>query len=125
MNQRVDFITFATTDLDAVRRFYRDGLGWSPLLDVPGEIVFFQVGHGLTLGLFDATKFAADMNRPDEAAPISGITLSHNVESPEAVRATVAAAVAAGATMIKEPQGSEFGGFHAHFADPNGIIGEI
>ncbi|MBP0457874.1 VOC family protein [Streptomyces montanisoli] len=123
MEQRTDFLTFSTADLDAARAFYRDGLGWTPLLDVPGEIVFFQVGHGLVLGLFDAEKFAEDLGVRD--APIRGVTLSHNVEGPEAVRAAVERAVAAGGTVLKEPQEAAFGGYHAHVADPNGLVWEI
>jgi len=125
MRPRVDFITFATRDLDAVRAFYSDGFGWSPLLDVPGEIVFYQVGHGLTLGLFDVAKFSADLGRTEDAVPISGVTLSHNLDGPDAVRATFDAAIAAGATSLKEPQCAAFGGFHAHVIDPTGIIWEI
>lgn len=123
MEQRTDFLTISTADLDAARAFYRDGLGWTPLLDVPGEIVFFQVGHGLVLGLFDAKKFADDLGVRD--APISGVTLSHNVDGPEAVRAAVERAVAAGGTVLKEPQEAAFGGYHAHVADPNGLVWEI
>ena len=125
MRPRVDFITFATRDLDAVRAFYTDGFGWTPLLDVPGEIIFYQVGPGLTLGLFDVAKFSADLGRVEDPVSISGVTLSHNVDGPDAVRATVEAALAAGATALKDPQYAEFGGFHAHIIDPTGIVWEI
>ncbi|MDQ3153037.1 MAG: VOC family protein, partial [Actinomycetota bacterium] len=43
MHQRIDFITLGVPDLDVARRFYVDGLGWQPLLDVPTEVLFFQV----------------------------------------------------------------------------------
>jgi len=125
MEPRADFITIATANLDAARAFYRDGLGWTPLLDVADEIIFFQIGHGLVLGLFDAVKFTGDMNAGDAPAVVSGLTLSHNENSPEAVTATFDAAVAAGAASVKEPQYADFGGFHAHFADPNGLVWEI
>jgi hypothetical protein len=51
MEQRVNFVTVATPDLDTARRFYVDGLGWTTTLDVPGEILFFQIGPGIMLGL--------------------------------------------------------------------------
>lgn len=124
MDQHTDFLTFAAADLDAARAFYRDGLGWTPLLDVPGEIVFFQVGHGLVLGLFEAHAFASDLALP-ATPPISGVTLSHNVQSPQEVRDAVATALAAGGSLVKEPQRAAFGGFHAHVADPNGLVWEI
>ena len=103
MEQRVNFVTFATVDLDAARSFYQQGLGWQPLLDVPDEIVFFQIGPGLVLGLFGAGKFDADLNREASDSSISGVTLSLNVDSPEAVDDVFRAAVAAGATVVKSP----------------------
>lgn len=119
------FVTLATADLAAAQRFYVDGLGWSPLLEVPGEVLFFQVAPGLVLSLFDSAAFTADLGRTPGATPVSGVTLSHNVDSPERVRAVVAAATAAGATVLKEPQGASWGGYQAHVADPNGVVWEI
>ena len=65
MEPRVHFLTLSTPDLGAARAFYAEGLGWAPLLDVPGEILFFQVAPGLVLGLFDAGRFAEDLGVPD------------------------------------------------------------
>jgi catechol 2,3-dioxygenase-like lactoylglutathione lyase family enzyme len=126
MERIASFITVATADLDAARTFYVERLGWSPLVDVPGEILFFQVGFGVTLGLFEAENFAADLGAaPGSALPVTGLTLSQNVGSSAEVDATMAAAQAAGATVVKPPQIAAFGGYHGHFADPNGLIWEI
>jgi len=121
----VHFITVAARDLDAARRFY-GALGWEPRLDVPGEIVFYRSAAGQLLGFFDAESFARDAGTPGAAPVTTGLTLSHNVGSREAVVALVAAMVAAGGTVRKEPQEGEFGGvFHAHVADPNGLVWEV
>lgn len=125
MDQRLHFLTLATPDLAAARGFYRDGLGWTALLDVPGEIVFFQLAPGLVLGLFDAEKFVEDVEGAITDPSTSGLTLSHNVDSPESVDALIDAALAAGATLVKAPQHAAFGGYHGHFADPNGVVWEI
>jgi catechol 2,3-dioxygenase-like lactoylglutathione lyase family enzyme len=126
MEPRLHFLTFATRDLDAARAFYRDGLGWAPLMDVPGDILFFQVAPGLLLGLFDAAKFDEDREAETPTPGVSGVTLSHNVGSPEEVLATIDRLVAAGGTVTKPPKVSPFGGiFAAHVADPNGIVWEI
>ncbi|WP_159945173.1 MULTISPECIES: VOC family protein [unclassified Nocardiopsis] len=126
MKQQVHFLTLATADLDAARAFYRDGLGWEPLVDVPGEIVFFQVAPGMVLGLFDAEKFDRDLGRPPGTAGVSGLTLAHNVDGPEEVEWTVRAMAAAGAKVLTPPRPGEFGGvFHAHVEDPNGVVWEI
>ena len=126
MDQSLNFITVSTADLDAARSFYITGLKWHPLMDVPGEIIFFQVAPGLVLGLFDAEKFNADIATGADYSSVSGLTLSHNVDSPEAVREVVDAMQRAGGTVLKTPQASAFGGiYHAHVQDPNGIIWEI
>lgn len=132
MDQRLHFITFATPDLDRARSFYKDGLGWDPLMDVPGEIIFFQVGPGLMLGLFDAEKFKQDLNSDVSTSStvstssVSGVTLSHNVDSAAEVSSTIDQLVSAGATVVKPAQASAFGGiFHGHVKDPNGIVWEI
>jgi uncharacterized protein len=126
MERSANFVTVATADLDAARAFYVEGLGWSPLLDVPGEILFFQVGSGVTLGMFEAGNFAADLGvAPGSVLPITGLTLSQNVGSSAEVDQVIAAAQAAGAAIVKVPQQAAFGGYHGHFADPNGLIWEI
>ncbi len=78
------------------------------------------------LGLFDAEKFNRDLATVEDRSTVSGVTLSHNLGSPDEVRETVRAMVDAGATVLKAPQEGEFGGiFHAHVEDPNGIVWEI
>jgi catechol 2,3-dioxygenase-like lactoylglutathione lyase family enzyme len=133
MDQRVDFITLATANLDAARDFYVGGLGWTPTLDVPGEILFFQIGPGLMLGLFDAVRFQDDLalhpnvGLESALAPprISGVTLAHNVHSAAEVDRLFENAVRAGASVVKPPQAASFGGYHAYIADPNRVTWEI
>jgi len=125
MDPRLHFVTLACPDLDAARQFYTIGLGWHPLADVPGEIIFYQMAPGLVLGFFNAESFNRDLGRTG-TAHVSGTTLSHNVGSPDEVKQTVTAWIAAGGTVLKAPQAGEFGGiFHAHVRDPNGVIWEI
>jgi catechol 2,3-dioxygenase-like lactoylglutathione lyase family enzyme len=126
VDPRLSLLTLAVDDLDAERRFYLDGLGWTPALDVPGEVLFVQVGHGLLLALFGAADLAADMGvDPASVVPGAGFTLAHNVGSEDEVRAVVDRAVAAGATVVKEPQPAVFGGLQAYLADPAGVVWEI
>ncbi|WP_409332490.1 VOC family protein [Trujillonella humicola] len=126
MQPRLDLLTVAVPDLDAARRFYVDGLGWTPALDVPGEVLFVQVNAGLLLALFGAADLAADMGVPAGDVVVGGgFTLAHNVGSPEEVRQVVADAEAAGARVVKPPQQAAFGGFHAYLTDPGGVRWEI
>ena len=130
MKQEINFLTFASQNLPAVRTFYTDGLGWAPLLDVPGEIIFFQIAPRMTLGFFDSAKFAEDLG---DTAPAQlrnssprGVTLAHNVDSRDEVASVIDALVRAGGRVLKPATDSAFGGtFHGHVLDPNELIWEI
>lgn len=125
MKQNLHFVTLATLDLDATRAFYGT-LGWTPLIDVEDEIVFYQVAPGMVLGFFDAEKFGQDLATSTDHSRLGGVTLSHNVESPAEVHALAGSMNAAGGVVLKQPQAGQFGGiFHAHVQDPNGVIWEI
>lgn len=102
MKQQLHFVTVAATDLDATRRFY-GALGWAPLLDVEGEIIFYQSAPGQLLGFFLADKFNEDLAAPGDHSQVSGITLAHNVDSPEDVTALAGTMSAAGGAVLKPP----------------------
>jgi uncharacterized protein len=126
MQPRIDLLTLAVDDLDAERRFYLDGLGWQASLDVPGEVLFLQLNHGLLVGLFGADDLAQDMGAHRGSVRVgAGFTLAHNVGSAAEVREVLARAEAAGATVVKPAQDAAFGGYHAYFADPDGIRWEV
>lgn len=126
MKPRVDLITIGVPDVAAARRFYVEGLGWQPLFEVPGEVVFLQVGHGLLLSLFGASDLARDIDPSRTAAGgIGDVTLAHNVGSDDEVRAMLADAARAGAEILKPAQAAEWGGFHGYFADPAGLRWEV
>lgn len=122
MNQQLNLVTLGVEDLEASRRFYSHGLGWTPLLDLD-EIVFYQVGKGLALALFPLTDLGADTGHPATAG--ASFTLAQNLDSPAEVDEAVQRAQAAGATVLKEPQRAAFGGYHGYFADPDGHRWEV
>ena len=127
MRPRVDLVTLGVSDLDAARRFYVDGLGWQPTLDIPGEIIFLQIGHGLLLGLFGAEALEQDIDAASPAAPggPGSMSLAQIVETEPEVLEILEQAKAAGGTVLKEPQHAAYGGFHCYFADPFGFRWEI
>lgn len=126
MDPRVSIITLGVPDLAEARAFYVDGLGWPPTFEVPGQVVFLQVGHGLMLSLFGAEDLAADAHGPGVPGPTpAGFTLAHNVGSAVEVDEVLARATAAGATLVKGAQPTEWGGYHGYVADPAGTLWEI
>lgn len=128
MEQRIDIITLGVHDLVAAREFYVDGLGWDIALEVPGDIVFVQVNHGLLLAFYGADDLAADV-KPGATAPAlhapPPMSLAQVVADETEVVAVCDRARNAGATILKEPQGADFGGFHCYFADPSGFHWEV
>jgi catechol 2,3-dioxygenase-like lactoylglutathione lyase family enzyme len=127
MDQAVSFFTVSTPDLNAAWTFYVEGLGWEPLMNVPGEVIFFQVAPGVVLGFFEAGHFVADLGEQGASADPKpgGFTLAHNVDSPEEVDRVLAEAKSAGGNIVKPGQYASFGGYHGHFADPNGVLWEV
>lgn len=125
MDQRISFVTLAVTDLDATRRFYVDGLGWTPELDVPGEVLMIRAGEHLLLSLWDVDHFEAEVGRIARADGVPPFTLAHNVPTREEVDAVLETARAAGADPVHDAQEREWGGYTGYFADPDGFRWEI
>ena len=124
MKPHVTMITLGVADLDSSIRFYRDGLGL-PLNDGPDGIAFFATGSTM-LSLYPRDKLAEDITLTSaKGSGFAGFALAHNVESPEAVDATLAEAVAAGATLVKPGQKVFWGGYSGYFADPDGFYWEV
>jgi catechol 2,3-dioxygenase-like lactoylglutathione lyase family enzyme len=128
MEQRIDIVTLGVHDVAAAREFYVEGLGWEIALEVPGDIVFVQVNHGLLLAFFGADDLAADVAPGSSPAPVAApppMSLAQVVADEDEVVAVCERARAAGATVLKEPQAADFGGFHCYFADPSGFHWEV
>ncbi|NGP08820.1 glyoxalase [Rhodococcus sp. 14C212] len=124
MEQRLSFVTLAVADLDRTRRFYVDGLGWTPVVDVPGEVVMIQVGPHLVLSLWDERQFAAEVG-PVQRGGVPPVTLAHNVADRADVDRVLDTARRAGADPVSGAVEREWGGYTGYFADPDGFRWEI
>ncbi|KRE42094.1 VOC family protein [Knoellia sp. Soil729] len=126
MDQRVSFITLAVHDLAASHRFYAEGLGWTPELYAPGEVLMFRAGPQTVLSLWDRAHFEAEVGTPARSGPcVVPVTLSHNVGTHAEVDAVLAEARAAGAGEVSGAVEREWGGYTGYFADPDGFRWEI
>ena len=128
MEQRIDIVTLGVADINEAKRFYVEGLGWDIALEVPGDIIFVQVNHGLLLAFYGAHALEADVQPTAPAVPADEpppMSLAQVVATEDEVVAVCERARAAGATVLKEPQQADFGGFHCYFADPSGFRWEI
>lgn len=125
MDQRISFVTLAVTDLAASRRFYVDGLGWTPALDVPDEVLMFEAGPRVVLSLWDRAAFEAEIGEPAQRGPgVAPVTIAHNVRTEAEVDDVLALARAAGAT-VAAPRRRDWGGYTGYFADPDGFRWEV
>ena len=125
MDQRVSFITLVVTDLDVTRRFYVDGLGWEPELDVPSEVLMFRVADKVVLSLWVESAFVAEVGHAPARGGVPPITLAHNLATASGVDVVLQQAEAAGATHVVGAVEREWGGYTGYFADPDGYRWEI
>lgn len=125
MDQRVSFITLVIADLEATRRFYVEGLGWTPAFEDSDEVLMFKVGQHLVLSLWTEAGFEAEVGPVQRGEGIAPITLSHNLATTAQVDAVLADARAAGASPVADAVQREWGGYSGYFADPDGFRWEI
>ncbi|WP_454130050.1 VOC family protein [Microbacterium aurum] len=123
MDQRISLVTLGVADLDRSIAFYR-AIGWEPHpRSVAGEIAFYQAG-GLVFALWSRVSLAEDSGVADGGG-WGGITLAHNVLSPDDVDAILAAAGAAGARIARTGAPTEWGGYSGVFIDLDGHPWEV
>lgn len=125
MDPRVSFVTLVVRDVEASRRFYVDGLGWSAELEAPGEVVMFRVADKVVLSLWDEASAVAELGPVGRGSGAPPFTLAHNVATPADVDRVMGEAAAAGATVVAEPTARDWGGYSGYFADPDGFRWEV
>ena len=124
MEQRISVITLGVANLERSRQFYEQGLGWQASSRSNERITFFQAG-GMVLALYSRTALAEDAHLANEGTGFGGIILAYNVRHRENVDAVLAEAQVAGATLLKAPEETHWGGYSGYFADPDGYPWEV
>lgn len=123
MEQRMSLVTLGVADLRRARRFYENGLGWTPGF-ASDDVVFYETG-GPIIGLWSRSALAADAQIEDDDSSFSGIALAHNVRSRADVEAVLAEAAAAGGAILKSAEDTPWGGYSGYFADLDGHLWEV
>src|SRR3954454_16008335 len=124
MDQRISFVTLAVADLDPTRAFSVAGLGWTPELFVPGEVLMIRAGDKLILSLWSEAGFEAEVGPIRRGQGIVPITLAHNVPSEPEVNEILALAASLGAET-SQGERRDWGGYTGYFADLDGYRWEI
>jgi catechol 2,3-dioxygenase-like lactoylglutathione lyase family enzyme len=123
MNPTISVITLGVSDLDRSCRFYKDGLGL-PEYEFSTGIRFFKL-QGAWLALYPREGVAKDACVADDGRGFDGVTLAQFVDNEDDVHTVIMEAEKAGARITKSPQKTDWGGYHAYFADPDGHLWEI
>jgi catechol 2,3-dioxygenase-like lactoylglutathione lyase family enzyme len=123
VDPRLNIITLGVGDLERAKRFYRDGLGWTPAVEV-GDFVLFLLGGGLGLALHPRHLLAQDAQISDPGG-WGGVTLAQNQTSAARVDEVIAAMVRAGGTLTRPAKQAEWGGYSGYVTDPDGHAWEI
>lgn len=123
MEPRLSLITLGVTDLTRATAFY-EGLGWPRRVRAAEGVAFFQIGS-MGLALYPRAELSAEAGVPAQTEPSQGFTLAYNTRSRAEVDAVLARAVVLGGRITRPAQEAFWGGYHGHFADPEGVLWEI
>jgi uncharacterized protein len=122
VEQRLSLVTLGVADLARSRAFY-EALGWSTRAEPDDEVVFFQAGC-MIVALWSRTELERDSGVQDQGG-WGGVTLAHNVRSPQEVDAVLTEARAAGAEIARPGEATFWGGYSGVFVDPDGHPWEV
>jgi uncharacterized protein len=130
MKPRITVLTIGVDDLERSLEFYRDGLGLASPGIVGtefehGAVAFFELHGGLMLALWERANIAWDTGLSQSPPSPTDVTIGHNVNSKGEVDAVMAQAAAAGATIIKPPADTFYGGYSGYFQDPDSHLWEV
>jgi catechol 2,3-dioxygenase-like lactoylglutathione lyase family enzyme len=130
MKPHIKVLTIGVDDIERAVRFYRDGLGL-PTEGIVGTefehgaVAFFDLHGGLKLATWPRKSLAHDSGLPVSEAGPPSFSIGHNVATREEVDQVMAQAEAAGASVVKAPQDTFWGGYAAYFRDPDGHLWEV
>ncbi|MEM7300969.1 MAG: VOC family protein [Pseudomonadota bacterium] len=119
----ISMITLGVVDLDRSVAFYT-ALGWQDSKHSQPQVKFLQ-GHNIVLGLFGMEDLAKDANCTSAGDGFGNFVLSANQTSKENVDVFHQRALDAGATSLKEPGETFWGGYASHIQDFDGHVWEV
>jgi len=123
MKAQINLITIWTDDIERMKNFYTQVLGFKIKSDLGGYVEFENDGVRFAICVRTAMKPYSD----EYTKKASGQTfeLAFPCDSPDDVDAAYIKLIAAGATPIHEPENMPWNQRAALFADPDGNIHEI
>lgn len=123
MEQRLSILTLGVDDIAAMRDFYVDKFGWTPLAE-NRDIVFFKL-NGALLSFYDKEVLAQGAREEPAAVGSKPFSLAYNVETEDEVDELFALLEGKGVKIVKRPHKWFFGAYVGYVADVEGNVWEI
>ena len=108
------------SDFSRSKKFNVEGLGWRASAKSSSENIVFIDAGGVVLGLYPRDLLAEDATLKPGTG-FGGVTLAQNVGSKAEVDAALAAAVDAGASLLKSAADTFWGGYSGYSADRSAV----
>lgn len=122
LQQQVNMIMVGARDVQALRRFYEQGLGWAPWRVGGSGSIMYKIGYAVLVFL-SADYLARE--RGEGISEGSKTSLAIFVESEAAVNQYIAKALAVGGTLTSGAHSRDGGIYSGYFVDPEGNSWEI
>lgn len=122
MDPRVNMLMTGAKNIPALRKFYEEGLGWTPWGQANDNLAMYKLGTAV-LVFMPAAYLAAESGI--SAAETPKIINAIFVPTKEDVDRDFAQAVAAGATVTSPIRDRDGGLYSGYFADPEGNGWEV
>jgi predicted enzyme related to lactoylglutathione lyase len=122
MEQRISVLTIGVDDLNAMKNFYGQVLGWTTVAESK-EIAFYKL-NGFLLSICDRKSLAKFIGIDPNGSGFRSVTIGYNVDSKEEVLA-IYDQLKSKVNILKEPTEPPFGGLFFYFSDIEGNILEV
>jgi len=114
MQQRISILTIGADDLDAMKTFYGEVLGWKTVAENK-DIAFYQL-NGFLLSICDRKMLADFIGVDSTGQGFRSVTFGYNVERKEEVW-ELYKQLKDKVKILKEPSEPPFGGLFFYFTD--------
>jgi catechol 2,3-dioxygenase-like lactoylglutathione lyase family enzyme len=118
-------VMLGVQNLERAKTFYSEGLGCKVDKDYPNFVELDLGEQSSSLALYEWDAAAADAGVSPEGSGFRGASFHFIVASSDAVDDVIATAVDAGATIVKKPEASQWGGYFGYFSDPDGYLWKV
>jgi uncharacterized protein len=130
MKQRINILTLGVNDLEKSLKFYQAAFDWKTQGIVGtefenGSVVFFDLGNGMILSLYERKNLAWDSGLELQSESATEFSIGHLVNTDKEVDSIIKQAERAGAKIIKPAQKTFWGGYAGYIKDIDRHLWEI